>query len=350
METAVGVLLALLSAASYGTMPVLAHVAYDSAPHDVPGVATVLAAVVIWPIVLVRRRPLPRVSCWSRCSSSVGSSTSVKRSPTSLPWLRRRHGHRAGRLHLPPCSSWCWPRSPGRRRYADEGRGCPDRRRRGHPTVGGSGQAQALGIVLAVAAGLIFSFYFFFSDRLVAPGLAEGSAVVIITAAALVFTTLSLGQGDPRSPGTAGGWAAKAGIALATVVGPSSSSKRSAACAQWRRRSCRPPKVVSVLLSVAVLGERVDLTQGPDWSSSSWPSCLRATHRPGNRPLPRCRRGNEAAARIVLTRAGPSDPAGRWGAVGRWRPAVAPCRCFHQVGIVVADLQKAMGSMSAALG
>jgi len=130
-------------------------------------------------------------------------------------------------------------------------------------TVGGSGQAQALGIVLAVAAGLIFSFYFFFSDRLVTPGLAEGSTAVIITAAALVFTGLSLAQGHPRPPGTAGGWAATAGVALATVVGILfffEALRRLRPVATAVVSAAEP--VVSVLLSVAVLGERVDLTQG----------------------------------------------------------------------------------------
>jgi len=43
-------------------MPVLAHIAYDSGADTPTFLAWrfVLAAVVIWPIVLLRRRPLPR--------------------------------------------------------------------------------------------------------------------------------------------------------------------------------------------------------------------------------------------------------------------------------------------------
>ena len=116
--------------------------------------------------------------------------------------------------------------------------------------------------MLAIAAGLIFSFYFFLSDRLVTPGLAEGSTAVIITAAALVFTGLSLGEGHPQAPGDAGGWAATAGIALATVVGILfflEGLRRLRPVATAVVSAAEP--VVSVLLSVAVLGERVDLTQ-----------------------------------------------------------------------------------------
>ena len=265
-ETAVGVLLALLSAASYGTMPVLAHVAYDSGADTQTFLAWrfVLAAVVIWPIVLVRRRPLPRGQLLVKVFV-LGGVVYVGQALTYFAAVRY------GDVTVIAPVVYTYPlfvvvlaaitrtEALTRTKVAAVLIGVAG----AILTVGGSGQAQALGIVLAVAAGLIFSFYFFFSDRLVTPGLAEGSTAVIITAAALVFTALSLGQGDPRSPGTAGGWAATAGIALATVVGILfflEALRRLRPVATAVVSAAEP--VVSVLLSVAVLGERVDLTQG----------------------------------------------------------------------------------------
>ena len=222
-----------------------------------------LAAVVIWPIVLVRRRPLPRGQLLVKVFV-LGGVVYVGQALTYFAAVRYGDVTVIAPSTPTPCSSWCWPRTTRtealtRTKVAAVLIGVAG----AILTVGGSGQAQALGIVLAVAAGLIFSFYFLFSDRLVTPGLAEGSTVVIITAAALVFTASSLGQGDPRSPGTAGGWAATAGIALATVVGILfflEALRRLRPVATAVVSAAEP--VVSVLLSVAVLGERVDLTQG----------------------------------------------------------------------------------------
>jgi drug/metabolite transporter (DMT)-like permease len=265
-ETALGVALALLSAASYGTMPVLAHVAYDSGADTLTFLAWrfVLAAVVIWPVVLLRRRPLPR----GRLAVKVFVLGGVVYVGQALTYFAAvRYGDvtviapvvYTYPLFVVVLAALTRTEALTRTKLAAVAIGVVG----AILTVGGSGQAQALGIILAVAAGLIFSFYFFLSDRLVSPGLAEGSTAVIISAAAVVFTALSLAEGHPHAPGTAGGWAATAGIALATVVGILfflEGLRRLRPVATAVVSAAEP--VVSVLLSVAILGETVGLTQG----------------------------------------------------------------------------------------
>ena len=161
-ETAVGVLLVLLSAASYGTMPVLAHIAYDSGADTQTFLAWrfVLAAAVIWPIVLLRRRRLPHGRLLAKVFVLGGVVYVGQASPTSPPCATATS--RSSRRSSTPtrCSSWC------SRPHPDRG---ADRTKLAAVligvagavlTVGGGGHAQALGIVLAIAAGLIFSCYF----------------------------------------------------------------------------------------------------------------------------------------------------------------------------------------------
>ena len=85
---------------------------------------------------------------------------------------------------------------------------------------------------------------------------------MIVTAAAVVFVTFSLAGPSHQLPGSSEGWAATAGIGLATVVGIALLLRglphlRPVATAVV---SAVEP-VVSVLLSVALLGERMGLTQ-----------------------------------------------------------------------------------------
>ena len=158
----VGVLLALLSAASYGTMPVLAHVAYDSGADTQTFLAWrfVLVAAVIWPIVLVRRRPLTRGGLLVKVFV-LGGVVYVGQALTYFAAVRY------GDVTVIAPVVYTYPlvvvvlaaltrtEALTRTKVAAVVIGVAG----AILTVGGSGQAQALGIVLAVAAGLIFSFY-----------------------------------------------------------------------------------------------------------------------------------------------------------------------------------------------
>ena len=261
----VGAALVLISAGSYGTMPILARIAYDSGADTQVFLACrfVLAAVIIWPVVMLRGCRVPR----GRLLAKVAVLGGVFYVGQSLTYFAAvRHGDvtviapvvYTYPLFVVLLAAMTRAESLTATKTTAVVVGVVG----AALTVGGGGHAELLGILLAIAAGLIFSGYFIICDRIIAPGLAEGSTAVIVTAAAVVFVIFSLVGPSHQLPGSSEGWAATAGIGLATVVGIGLLLRglphlRPVATAVV---SAVEP-VVSVLLSVALLGERMGLTQ-----------------------------------------------------------------------------------------
>ncbi len=192
-----GVLLIVISAAAFGVLPILTRLAYR-AGADAPTILLlryVIAAMVMLAIVAVRRTPLPRVL-------ALGGTVL---------------------------------------------------------TIGPTGNGRLPGILLALAAAVIYSGYILVGSRLMPHASAIGASTIVITAAALVYIGIVAVRG-PVFPSTLPGWGAVVAIALISTVlsivtffaglervGPSKASTLS---------TLEP--VVSVGLAILVLGEALN--------------------------------------------------------------------------------------------
>lgn len=125
-------------------------------------------------------------------------------------------------------------------------------------TIGTTGGGKPLGILLALGAALIYSFYILFGSKIIKPGAAIQSSIVIITSAAVVYGGIIIVQGA-TFPATLSGWAAVSAVALISTVlaivtflaglervGPTSAATLS---------TIEP--VVTVILATCILGETI---------------------------------------------------------------------------------------------
>jgi drug/metabolite transporter (DMT)-like permease len=85
-------------------------------------------------------------------------------------------------------------------------------------TVGPAG-GQWLGVMWALMASLIYSFYIMIADRVVKQGSAIQSSTVILASAGVVTGVLMVGTG-PHLPTTGPGWAAIAAVVVVATVIP----------------------------------------------------------------------------------------------------------------------------------
>jgi drug/metabolite transporter (DMT)-like permease len=129
-------------------------------------------------------------------------------------------------------------------------------------TVGVTGRASALGLLLGMAAALLYAIYILVGSRIVHQTGSVASSAIIMASATAVFAALAAIQGL-SAPQSVAGWAAVGTIAfISTViafvkffaglkrVGPVTASTIS---------TCEP--VVTVVLAALVLGERMGLGQ-----------------------------------------------------------------------------------------
>ncbi|ATE62504.1 DMT family transporter [Thauera sinica] len=84
-------------------------------------------------------------------------------------------------------------------------------------TLGGGIAGEPLGVVLGLAAALIYSAYILVGSRVLAAEDAMGAATVVMIAAAVVFGAIALATA-PRFPGEPAGWAAVLAIAVVSTV------------------------------------------------------------------------------------------------------------------------------------
>lgn len=129
--------------------------------------------------------------------------------------------------------------------------------------VGGARFTLAWALVFAIAAPVIYTTYILLGERVMESMPAAGASAVIFTGAALAFCTLAALAGQLSLPRGAGGWAV--GIAIAVVptmvaislfMGglPRIGANRAALLSTWE-------PVVTVLLAFVVLGDRLSPIQ-----------------------------------------------------------------------------------------
>ncbi len=257
-----GVLLIVISAAAFGVLPILTRLAYR-AGADAPTILLlryVIAAMVMLAIVAVRRTPLPRgrtlfglilMGAVGYVGQSLTYFTALTLASASLVSLL---------LYLYPAivtmlSAWFFkerltPLKLGALMLALGGTVL---------TIGPTGNGRLPGILLALAAAVIYSGYILVGSRLMPHASAIGASTIVITAAALVYIGIVAVRG-PVFPSTLPGWGAVVAIALISTVlsivtffaglervGPSKASTLS---------TLEP--VVSVGLAILVLGEALN--------------------------------------------------------------------------------------------
>ncbi|MGH9262440.1 MAG: DMT family transporter [Acidimicrobiales bacterium] len=221
-----GVLLIAISAAAFGAMAIFARVAYDSGADVLTVLALrfVLAAAVLHVVVRVQRRPLPRGRTLLALAALggigyVGQSSSYFTALTLAP-----AGVVALLLYLYPAFVTILAVITGRERWT-------------RPRVlalalamagtaltigagGGNGSPRSglvLGMLLGVAAAVIYAGYILLSERPTARGGALPSSTVITSSAAVVLGVPAVLAG-PELPTGLVGWGAVAGIALVSTV------------------------------------------------------------------------------------------------------------------------------------
>ncbi len=262
---AAGVLLIVISAASFGAMPIFARFAYADGVSPVTLLAFrfVLASLLMLVILRLRRRSLPRGPrlvglVLMGAVGYVGQSLCYF---TAL--LHASAGMVALLLYLyPALVALLAAAALGERltalRLAALGLALAG----SVLIVGGGGRAQPAGILLGIGAAVIYSVYIVSGTRLVpAGGATEASAVVTLSAGAVY--AVAAGFSGLHLPATAAGYATLAAIALVSTViaivtffaglqrvGPTGASTLS---------TLEP--VVTVALAAVFLGERLNAGQ-----------------------------------------------------------------------------------------
>ena len=260
-----GVVLIVVSAIGFGTLPILARLAY-SAGADAPTVLLlryVIAAVVMVVMVVARKTPLPRgriflgmilMGAIGYVGQSLAYFTALTLASASLVALL---------LYLYPAIVTVLSVLFLKERFTPVKLGALLLALVGTAlTIGPTGSGRMPGILLALAAAVIYSGYILVGSRLIPHTNAIGASTTVITAAAVVYAGIVAVRG-PMFPQDILGWGVVVAIALVSTVlpivtffaglervGPSKASTLS---------TLEP--VVSVGLAILVLGEMLNPLQ-----------------------------------------------------------------------------------------
>ncbi len=260
-----GVLLILISAACFGALPIFTRLAYQ-ARADAPIILLLrysLAAVIMIAITLARRAPLPRgrlllglilMGAVGYVGQSLTYFTALAMASASLVALL---------LYLYPAIvtvlSALFFKEPltrwkiGALLLALVGTAL---------TVGPTGTARVTGILLALAAAVIYSIYILVGSRIMPTTNAISASTTVTTAAGVVYIGI-VAVRSPLFPQTLLGWGAVVALVLVSTVigivtffagleriGPTRASTLS---------TFEP--VISVTLAILVLGETISALQ-----------------------------------------------------------------------------------------
>ena len=259
-----GIALALVSAASFGVMPVLTKVVYDDGadPVAVLAVRFAIAAVVLQ--LLARTRPEPRPT--GRTLALLAGLGGIGYVGQALCYFFALERISAGLtsllLYVYPALVVVLGAVVLRDRPRPFAVGCVVVATLGTAlTIGPVAGGQASGVLLGLSAALIYAVYILVSSQVSGVG-AFATAAWVLTASAVVMGALALATG-PRFPSSATAWLALVGVALVgTVVavttffaalallGPSDTAVVS---------TVEP--VVSIAVAGMVLGERLGALQ-----------------------------------------------------------------------------------------
>jgi drug/metabolite transporter (DMT)-like permease len=260
-----GVLLAVISATTFGIMPVLTKVAYDDGA-SVAGVLSVrfsLAAVVLLAIARVRREPLARGRLLVTLLLLGGVGYVTEASAYFAALTRISAGLTALLLYLYPALVVLLAAALARARPTTRALTCVAVATLGTGlTIGPVGGGQTTGVLLGLAAALTYSLYIVISSRVVPPGSPFATSGVVMGGAAIVYDGLALTRGASL-PSTGQAWAALLAVALlCTVVAVSTffaALPRLGAPDLAVLSTIEP--VVSVVVGAVVLDETLGLVQ-----------------------------------------------------------------------------------------
>lgn len=259
-----GTLLALASATSFGVMPVLTKVVYDDGAEPV-GVLAVrfgVAAAVLLVLARVLREPLPRGRVLAVLAALGGIGYVGQALCYFFALERISAGLTSLLLYFYPALVVVLGALLLRDRPRPAAVVCVVVATAGTAlTLGPVGGGQRTGVLLGLAAALVYALYILASSRVHGVG-SFATAAVVLTAGALSFGLLAAAT-RPRLPQAGEAWLALVGVALVgTVVavttffaalkllGPSDTAVVS---------TVEP--VVSVTVAAAVLGERLSALQ-----------------------------------------------------------------------------------------
>jgi drug/metabolite transporter (DMT)-like permease len=253
------VLLAGLSAASFGVMPVLTKIAYrdGASPLGVLSVRFVLAGVVLLTLAAITRQRLPRGRTLLAVAALGGIGYVGESACYFLALQRTSAGLTALLLYVYPALVVLIAAAVARRRPETATLAMVAVALVGTAlTIGRPGGGQAIGIVLGLAAALTYAIYIVVSAHVVA-GLAPLAVSGVVMSAAGVVDGVAALVRRPGLPAHAHGWFALVAVAMVGSVvavwaffeglrrlGPSDTAVVS---------TLEP--VVSVGLGAAVLGE-----------------------------------------------------------------------------------------------
>jgi drug/metabolite transporter (DMT)-like permease len=261
----IGLLLIAISAASFGVMPILARFAYAAGADPVTTLWLRFgeAAVVMTAIMLVRKMPFPRgrVLLWLVLKGTVGYAGVSLAYFTAL--TRASAGLVALLLYLYPALAMVLSVVFLRERLSRVKVGVLLLALVGTAlTTGLVGGASALGVLLGIAAALLYAIYILVGSHVVHRAGTIASSTVVMIAAATSYSGMLIIHG-PALPQSLPGWAAVVALALVStvlafvtffaglkLVGPITASTLS---------TLEP--VVTVALAAVVLSETMDLLQ-----------------------------------------------------------------------------------------
>lgn len=257
---ALGIALALVSAASFGVMPVLTKVVYDDGaePVGVLAVRFAIAAVVLQVAARVRRERMPRGRTLAVLAGLGGVGYVGQALCYFFALERISAGLTSLLLYFFPALVVVLGAIAFRDRPRPLAVGCVAVATVGTAlTVGPVEGGQVTGVLLGLSAALVYAVYILVSSRVTGVG-PLATAAWVLTAGAVVMGLLALATG-PRLPSSAGAWLALVGVAvIGTVVavttffaalallGPSDTAVIS---------TVEP--VVSIAVAGLVLGERL---------------------------------------------------------------------------------------------
>ncbi len=215
-----GMLLVVISAASFGTMSIFARLAYDSGADPISvlflrfGIATVLMGA----LMALRRERLPRgrplfgliaMGAVGYVGQSLCFFTALTVASATLVALL---------LYLYPALVTILSAAMGTERISPAKAAALALALGGAVlTIGPGGDGEPLGIALAIGAAVTYSLYILAGGRLMRQVPAIPASTVIIASAGVVYAPLAAFRGL-HLPATAEGWAAIAGIALISTV------------------------------------------------------------------------------------------------------------------------------------
>lgn len=260
-----GVLLIVISAASFGALPIFIRLAYRTGadPTTLLVLRYSIAAVVMVAIMFARKTPLPRgrillglvlMGAVGYVGQSFAYFTALTMASASLVALL---------LYLYPAIVTMLSALFFKERLTAAKVGALTLALVGTAlTIGPAGSGRVAGILLAIAAAVIYSVYILVGSRIIPHASAIAASTTVITAAAAVYIGIVAVRG-PTFPQTFSGWADIFAIALVSTVlpivtflaglervGPTKASTLS---------TFEP--VMSVMLAILILGETISPLQ-----------------------------------------------------------------------------------------